>query len=71
LHLYVSSSGIPARLSRIDVATGERANVRDLSGADPAGVLNFGGVRVTPDGQTLIFSYVRILSTLYRAHGLR
>jgi hypothetical protein len=71
LHLYVSTSGIPARLSRIDVATGERANVRDLSGADPAGVLNFGGVRVTPDGQTLIFSYVRILSTLYRAHGLR
>ena len=71
LHLYVSTSGIPAHLARIDVTTGERTKVRDLSGADPAGVLNFGGVRITPDGQTLIFSYVRILSTWYRAHGLR
>ena len=70
-HLYVSTPGIPARLGQIDVTTGERTKVRDLSGADPAGVMTFGGVRVTPDGQTIIFSYVRILSTLYRAHGLR
>jgi eukaryotic-like serine/threonine-protein kinase len=71
LHLYVSTPGIPARLDQIDVTTGERTKVRDLSGADPAGVMSFGGVRVTPDGQTIIFSYVRILSTLYRARGLR
>lgn len=70
-HLYVSTPGIPARLGQIDVSTGERTKLRDLSGADPAGVMTFGGVRVTPDGQTIIFSYVRILSTLYRAHGLR
>ena len=67
----MSVPGIPARLDQIDVTSGARTKVRDLNGADPAGVMTFGGVRVTPDGQTIIFSYVRILSTLYRAHGLR
>jgi hypothetical protein len=71
LRAYVSVPGIPARLDQIDVTSGARTKVRDLNGADPAGVMTFGGVRVTPDGQTIIFSYVRILSTLYRAHGLR
>jgi serine/threonine protein kinase len=71
LHLYISRPGIPGRLDQIDLTTGERTKLRDLTGADPAGVLSFGGVRVTPDGQTIVFGYVRILSTLYRAHGLR
>jgi serine/threonine protein kinase len=71
MHVYIATSGFPAHLDRVDVNTGERTKVRDLSGADSAGVLSFGPVRVTPDGQTIVFGYVRILSTLYRVHGLR
>ncbi len=71
LQVYVSVPGVPGRLDRIDVTTGARTKVRDLSGPDTAGVMTFGAARVTPDGQTIVFGYVRILSTLYRAHGLR
>ena len=70
-HLYVSVSGVPGFLDQIDLTTGGRTRLRELSGPDTAGVLTFGAARVTPDGQTIVFGYVRILSTLYRAHGLR
>ena len=71
LHLYVSVAGVPGHLDQIDLTPGGRTRLRDLTGPDAAGVLTFGSARVTPDGQTIVFGYVRILSTLYRAHGLR
>jgi predicted Ser/Thr protein kinase len=71
LRLYVSLSGVPGYLDQIDLATGGRTRLRELSSPDTAGVLAVGAARVTPDGQTILFGYVRILSTMYRAHGLQ
>jgi len=69
--LYVSQQGIPCTLDLIDIATGRRTHVRDLSGSDAGGVTSFGPVRVTPDGRTSIVGVVRILSTLYQVQNLR
>jgi Tol biopolymer transport system component len=69
--LYVSQQGIPCTLDLIDVASGRRTHIRDLSGSDAGGVTSFGPVRVTPDGRTMIVGVVRILSTLYQVQGLK
>jgi hypothetical protein len=69
--LYVSTALIPCPLDLIDLQSGTRTHVRDFAGSDPAGVIAFGPLRVTPDGKTVIGGYGRILSTLYRVTGLR
>jgi len=45
--------------------------VRDLQASDASGVTIFGPARMTPDGQTAVVGINRILSTLYRAAGLK
>jgi Tol biopolymer transport system component len=69
--MYVSNAGVPCPLDLIDLASGTRTHVRDLNGADSAGVVTFGPARVTPDGKTIVAGYSRILSTLYRVTELR
>jgi eukaryotic-like serine/threonine-protein kinase len=69
--LYVAQLGIPCRLDLIDIASGRRTHVRDLSGGDAGGVTSFGPVRITPDGRTTLIGVVRILSTLYQVQGLQ
>ena len=69
--LYVSQQGIPCKLDLIDIASGRRTRVRDLSGSDAGGVTSFGPVRITPDGRTILAGAVRILSTLYQVQNLK
>jgi len=72
--LYVrlgTSSLPPARIVRIDLATGKEEKWRDLQPADAAGLNSIIGVKVTPDGARYAYSYYRSLSTLYLADGLR
>ena len=49
--LYVSGGGIPCRVDVIDIASGARTHVRDLSASDLAGMTTRGSARVTPDGK--------------------
>jgi serine/threonine protein kinase/Tol biopolymer transport system component len=69
--IYVSQTGIPCALDLIDIASGRRTHIRDLSGSDAGGVTTFGPVRVTPDGRTVTVGVVRILSTLYQMQGVK
>jgi Tol biopolymer transport system component len=69
--VYVSQTGFPCTLDLIDVASGVRTHVRDLSGSDAGGVTSFGPVRVTPDGQTVLVGAQRVLSTLYQVQDLK
>jgi hypothetical protein len=69
--LYVSRTGIPCTVDRIDIETGVRTAVRELAGSDAAGITSFGPARVTPDGRTMTIGLNRILSTLYRIRNLR
>ncbi len=53
----------PLTLYRVDLQTGERTLWKELRPSEEAGFLHFGvgprsGVRVTPDGRTLVYSYL-------------
>jgi Tol biopolymer transport system component len=62
---------IPARIVRLDRATGRRELWKSLRPADPAGVLSVTKAAVTPDGRSYAYSYRRVLSDLYLVEGLR
>jgi DNA-binding winged helix-turn-helix (wHTH) protein len=65
------SSMIPARLHRLDLASGRRTPWRDLAPHDPAGVRRVNSVSIAADGRTYAYSYTRQVSDLYSVTGLR
>jgi dipeptidyl aminopeptidase/acylaminoacyl peptidase len=68
--LYVFANGAAsAPLTKIELATGRRTPIRTLAPADPAGLVNVSGVRVTPDGKAYAYTYDRRLSDLYLVEG--
>ena len=70
--LYTYRPGeVPAKVVRLDPATGERVQWLELQPADRAGVLAVGPVQLTPDGRSYVYGYRRVLSDLYVVSGLR
>jgi hypothetical protein len=70
--LYVYRAGeLPARVYRLELATGKRSFWKQLMPADPAGVSRIGPIRLTPDGKWYVYGYHRILSDLFVAEGLK
>jgi eukaryotic-like serine/threonine-protein kinase len=62
---------IPARVVRLDLATGRREIWKTLLPADPAGVERISNVLVTPDGKGYAYCFARLLSDLFVVEGLR
>jgi eukaryotic-like serine/threonine-protein kinase len=62
---------IPARLHRLDLATGRATPWKELGPADRTGVTSVNAVAITPDGGSYAYSYGRESSDLYVAVGLR
>jgi tRNA A-37 threonylcarbamoyl transferase component Bud32/dipeptidyl aminopeptidase/acylaminoacyl peptidase len=69
LHVIVRGE-IPGKVQRVDVMTGERTLLRELSPADPTGVEGISNVRTTPAGDAFAYSYVQRLTALYVVEGL-
>ncbi len=70
--LYVYQPGeIPAKVYRLDLATGRSALVEELVPPDPAGVTFIRPPHFSSDGKSYAYSYTRILSDLYLAEGLK
>ena len=70
--LWVFRRGeVPARIDRLEVATGRRQEWKRLVPPDPSGVYSISDVRITPSGESYFYSYRRILSELYVAMGMR
>jgi hypothetical protein len=68
--LFVFGRGeIPAKVFRVDLATGEREVWKQLTPMNTAGVEGLTGVRMTPDGE-YAYSYMQRLSILYVVEGL-
>jgi len=63
--------GSSASVHRIDVRTGRAGLWKRLAPADPAGIVQILDVDIDPEGRTYAYTYVRILSDLYIAEGLR
>ncbi len=61
----------PARVFRLDVATGRREVWKELMPGDPAGITLLSPAAISEDGKTVLFIYARSLSDLYLAEGLK
>jgi hypothetical protein len=66
-----TASGVPAKVERIDVTTGERQPWLELVPPDPAGVQGIGPIHLSADGRSYVYSYRRKLDQLYVVRGLR
>ena len=64
-------AGLPSMIYRVDLATGKRTPWKQIAPADPAGVDAIGGVSITPDEKSYVYSYSRTLSDLYVVDGLK
>jgi eukaryotic-like serine/threonine-protein kinase len=62
--------GRAAEVHQLELSTGRRKRLWRLASHDPAGALP-PDVRLTPDGKSYAYSYVRILSDLYLVDGLK
>jgi len=72
--LYVYQVGAPSvSIYRLDIATGKRTLMRELTPADRAGVVRIGPVVTNPEPQPseFAYSYLQTLSVLYVISGLR
>ena len=69
--LFVRSGYLPARVFRIDVATGLRELFLELTPPDIAGVSFVGQIALTPDARAYAYSYWRTVSDLYAVDGLK
>jgi eukaryotic-like serine/threonine-protein kinase len=62
----------PARVFQLDVATGQRSLWREIADADPAGLdPDWLRVLISADGKSYVYGYMRTLSDLYLAEGLK
>jgi Tol biopolymer transport system component len=62
---------LPARVARVDIATGQREFWRELIPADAAGVTEVTQPLPTPDGKYYVYTYIRLLADLYVAQGVK
>jgi Tol biopolymer transport system component len=70
--LYLWKRGdVPARVTRLDVATGKREIWKDLLPVDPAGVERISNVLIAPDARSYAYCYARLLSDLFVVEGLK
>lgn len=70
--LFVYRSGdLPAKVFKLEIASGKRTPWKQLMPPDPAGVEFVGPVLPTPDGKAYAYGYRRLLSDLYLVEGLK
>jgi hypothetical protein len=70
--LYVHQpSALPARIYRINLASGTRELWKQFTPTDPAGVYKIAPICMTRDASAYAYDALRTLSDLYVAEGLR
>ncbi len=70
-YIYMQCGGgeIPARLERVEIASGRRELWREITPADAAGASSLGSIRLSDDGKSYVYSYTRRLHNLYLVGG--
>jgi len=69
--ILVRHRGVPAKIERFFLNSGQREPVRQISPSDPAGVQDIINVRFSADGKSYAYSYLRSLSDLWVVDGLK
>jgi Tol biopolymer transport system component len=71
-YLFTYTRGeVPARIYRVDIASGKRELFKVTSSPDLAGVEDVTNLHITRDGRSYAYTCPTILSDLYVVHGLR
>ena len=65
------TSDTPARVFKIDIATGRRELWKTIAPADRSGLVAIDNIVMTPDTRSYAYSYQRILTSLEVVEGLR
>ena len=60
-----SGTDLPARIDRIDVATGRRTLLAEIGPTDRTGLFSFDRYTVSRDGSQYAYRYWKRLSTLF------
>lgn len=64
-------SDMPARIFRLDIATGKRTLWKQLLPPDPSGVDHIGGILIRADEKSYVYSYCPDLTDLYLVEGVK
>jgi eukaryotic-like serine/threonine-protein kinase len=62
---------LPARIYRLNIATGKKQFVRQLMPPDLSGVTDISAIFITPDGRGYVYEYGRTLSDLYLVSDIK
>ena len=62
---------IPAKVYRLDLATGHKQLWKQLLPPDISGVTEITGIHITPDGRSYVYEYARTLSDLYLVNDVK
>jgi dipeptidyl aminopeptidase/acylaminoacyl peptidase/predicted Ser/Thr protein kinase len=70
--LYLYRTGeVPAKVFRLELATGKKTLWKQIVPLDPTGVSTIGPILMTPDGKTYVYGFHRTLGDLYLVDGLK
>ena len=70
--IYLYRSGeVPAKVYRVDLATGKKTVWKQIAPLDPTGVSTIGPIVMTPNGKTYVYGFHRTLGDLYLVEGLK
>jgi eukaryotic-like serine/threonine-protein kinase len=70
--IYLYRSGeVPAKVYRVDLASGKKSVWKQIAPLDPTGVSTIGPIVMTPDGKTYVYGFHRTLGDLYLVEGLK
>ena len=69
--LFVRQGRLPARIFALDVASGQRTPVRTVGPRDTVGVDGVADIRLSPDGKSYAYVYIRSLYSLYQVTSLK
>jgi Tol biopolymer transport system component/predicted Ser/Thr protein kinase len=70
--LYIYRTGeVPAKVYRLDLASGKKTLWKQIVPLDPTGVSTIGPILMTPDGKTYVYGFHRTLGDLYLVEGLK
>ena len=70
--IYLYRTGeVPAKVYRLDLASGKKTVWKQIAPLDPTGVSTIGPILMTPDGTTYVYGFHRTLGDLYLVEGLK
>jgi eukaryotic-like serine/threonine-protein kinase len=70
--IYLYRTGeVPAKVYRLELATGKKSVWKQIAPLDPTGVSTIGPILMTPDGKSYVYGFHRTVGDLYLVEGLK